>query len=222
MELASERRGLLVGFLVAGAFQLREEQDMFAHGEVLKEHVVLGTHAQRAADLLHVRQNAVSVDSRAVVARPREQRGVWRNETGEHADGGGLSGPIVAQQREDLVFVHLEAEVVHRHLLAKGLAEFVDRHRGGSQQRLVGVLDGDRLLLGRLHVRHGTLGIPTHRGGSGTIATCTGCGEPVAGLEDEVPGLGHSHLGGPYLREIPGQEGINEDICNHNPTYGGY
>mmetsp|Transcript_15222 Transcript_15222/g.33267 ORF Transcript_15222/g.33267 Transcript_15222/m.33267 type:complete len:287 (-) Transcript_15222:83-943(-) len=39
-----------------------------------------------------------------------------------------------------------------------------------------------------------------------------GFGEPVAGQEDEVEGLGHAHLGGPHLREVPGQQSVDEDV----------
>jgi hypothetical protein len=48
-----------------------------------------------------------------------------------------LSGTIVTEQGEDLALVHLEAEVVDRHLLAKGLAELVDDHSWLAKNRLI-------------------------------------------------------------------------------------
>jgi len=137
-----EERGQLgalpVRVIVRGALELREEQDVLAHGEALEEHVVLRTDAQRPAHGLHLGQDVGPVHLRAVVSHGE----VGGDEAGEHGDAGGLARAVVPQQGEYLVLVHAEGQVVHGHLRAEGLAQLVHHHRGRAQQLLVGGLGG--------------------------------------------------------------------------------
>ena len=57
-----------------------------------------------------------------------------------------LASPIVTQQSEDLVLIHLEAQVVDRYLRAEGLLESVDDYSGWSSQLLVHGFLWDALL----------------------------------------------------------------------------
>jgi hypothetical protein len=111
----------------------------------------------------------------------------------------------VAQQREDLVLVHAEAEVVDRHLLAEGLTELVHHDGGSAQQALVHLLCGDG-------------GCSILQSDGVKLSFSRGCllREPVGGEEGEVPGLGHSHLRPPHLREVPGQRGVDEDVSEQD------
>mmetsp|Transcript_55255 Transcript_55255/g.96826 ORF Transcript_55255/g.96826 Transcript_55255/m.96826 type:complete len:266 (-) Transcript_55255:469-1266(-) len=210
MEERGEGRGFSCGRLVGGTLQLREEEDVLTNREVLEQHVVLGTHTHRLADTFHVVKNIVTVDRGAVVA----VGGVRADQTSQHADGGGLAGTVVAQQREDLVLVHVEAQVVHRYLGAKGLAKLVDGDCGSTQQLLVHSLHRD----GRSH--SGTVLHTSRKWLDLLVLTVGGSLAPVAVLEREVPGLGDSDLGGPHLGEVPGQEGVDEDVCHHDAANG--
>jgi hypothetical protein len=115
-----------------------------------------------------------------------------------------LSGAVVSEQSEDLVLVHAEAQVVDRHLLAEGLAQLVDHHGGRAQQRLVHLLRGDRgggrgpVLLGHL--------------GADILELDAALGEPVGWHDGEVPGLRDADFGEPDLGEVPGEDGVDEDI----------
>mmetsp|Transcript_55252 Transcript_55252/g.96811 ORF Transcript_55252/g.96811 Transcript_55252/m.96811 type:complete len:323 (-) Transcript_55252:295-1263(-) len=209
MEERGEGRGFSCGRLVGGTLQLREEEDVLTNREVLEQHVVLGTHTHRLADTFHVVKNIVTVDRGAVVA----VGGVRADQTSQHADGGGLARTVVAQQGEDLVLIHAEAQVVDRHLGAKGLTKLVDHHSGRAQELLVGRLcrDGRRSVGSILLGQAGNLDI---------VKLLTGLREPVRGHHREVPRLGDSDLGGPHLGEVPGQDGVNEDVRHHDAANG--
>lgn len=125
-----------------------------------------------------------------------------------------LSSAVVSQQCENLIFVHAEAEVVDGHLLAERLAELVHHHRRRASEGLVHLLDGDG-----------------DRGGGTILDTAGGrhvnilelyvvLGEPVAGHDWEVPRLGYSHLGVPHLREVPGGNGVDEHVGDHDAADG--
>jgi hypothetical protein len=102
-----------------------------------------------------------------------------------------LSGTIVTQQGEDLVLVHLEAEVVDRHLLAKGLAELVDDHSRRAQQRFIGWFIGNWFNTSDAILFRSTRYCRSRCGGFKFVALF---GKPVRRLHDEVEGLGHTHL----------------------------
>jgi hypothetical protein len=112
----------------------------------------------------------------------------------------------VAQQREDLVLVHTEAEVVDGHLLSEGLAELVHDHRRRTEERLVHLLRGNSVgcgacLQGGVSIASGHI-----------VILHVALGAPVGRQDGEVPGLGHAHLRPPHLREVPGQQGVDEDV----------
>jgi hypothetical protein len=126
----------------------------------------------------------------------------------------------VAQQREDLVLVHVKAEIVDRHLLAKCLAQLVHHYRRRPGERLVHLLCGDGCTVLQRDVHFFPLvGVM----GPGSFIACGGAvhpgallGEPVRGRQREVKGLVHTHLAGPDLREVPRQQRIYDDVGRHN------
>ena len=81
---------------------------MFFDSEAIKEHVVLGTDAKTPSNLVHLRQDAVSIDN-----------GITRGgcvEASEYGHGSGLPCSIVPQESSDVIFVHVEGDVLHCHL----------------------------------------------------------------------------------------------------------
>src|SRR5262249_42879035 len=56
---------------------------------------------------------------------------------GEDAHDRGLAGAVVAEQADDLILFHLEADVVDRHHGAKEFGQALDVNHGGSYPRPV-------------------------------------------------------------------------------------
>mmetsp|Transcript_29335 Transcript_29335/g.60129 ORF Transcript_29335/g.60129 Transcript_29335/m.60129 type:complete len:240 (+) Transcript_29335:1002-1721(+) len=52
------------------------------------------------------------------------------------------------------------------------------------------------------------------------LLAMAGQGKPVGRLEHKVPGLGHAHLGRPHLREVPGQQGVDKHVRDHDAADG--
>jgi hypothetical protein len=125
----------------------------------------------------------------------------------------------VAQQGEDLVLVHVEGQVIDHNGIAVGLGELADRHRGRAEKSLIYALVGDAALNGAT-VLHGRvfdayLYVLRETGGARTT------GVPVAVEEEEVPGPCDAYFGGPHLREVPREPGIDEDVGEHDAADGG-
>mmetsp|Transcript_55250 Transcript_55250/g.96803 ORF Transcript_55250/g.96803 Transcript_55250/m.96803 type:complete len:213 (-) Transcript_55250:295-933(-) len=94
------------------------------------------------------------------------------------------------------------------------LAQIVSDYGRGAEQGLVDSLSWNRRALGCavLHTSGQWLDL--------LKLTLQGTFAPVAVLEREVPGLGDSDLGGPHLGEVPGQDGVNEDVRHHDAANG--
>ena len=76
---------------------------------------MLGADSQVAPNEVNVSDDAESVDVGVAL------RG--RDESRQHGYGGGLAGPVVAQESCDLAPVHVEIELVHGHLLLLGILQ---------------------------------------------------------------------------------------------------
>ena len=61
-----------------------------------------------------------------VEARHRAPAGSGRQQPAKHADDGGFTRAVGAQETEDLAFAHLEGNMVHGHEVAKGLDQIAD------------------------------------------------------------------------------------------------
>jgi hypothetical protein len=145
----------------------------------------------------------------AVENRSEHERRAINGRNGGHAY---LSSAVVAEQGEDLVFVHVEGEVVDHGGVAVGLLEVVHGHRGRAEQGLVHALGGDAAHLGGavLHLPLDDADLDVLREACLVVAALVG--QPVAAQEQEVPGARHPDLAGPHLGEVPAQRRVDEDV----------
>lgn len=70
---------LLADLLLCHALELRVEPEMLLHCQPVKEHIVLGTHAQVLPDLVHFRTDIMAIDG----SRAR----CWREQASEDGPG---------------------------------------------------------------------------------------------------------------------------------------
>ena len=112
---------------------------------------LLGGHPDVAADQRRVAHDVVAADGGRALGR--------RGQRGEHADGRGLAGAVVAEQAEDGAGGDVEVEVAHRPQLAVALAE------AGGDDAVVWCAGGE----GRL-VPPPSTGTPT---AAGLLVGCT-------------------------------------------------
>mmetsp|Transcript_17012 Transcript_17012/g.52230 ORF Transcript_17012/g.52230 Transcript_17012/m.52230 type:complete len:369 (-) Transcript_17012:1307-2413(-) len=168
---------------------------------------MLGAGAELLADRRHLVADVLAVHESRTRRRGQHTR--------EHVHGGGLAGAVVAQQRRDLSFVHLEAQVVDGHLLAGVGVEHLAQapHDDAVAVReVLGHLVRHGLdvvvLLGRS--RHGLV-VVRHRHGVHLAAAAADLPPVVRG--EEEPGLpGHAPLRGRHLVEVPGDKVPDEDV----------
>ena len=92
-----------------------EEFEVLAHGQVLEQRELLGHVADAQAQRLGLFGDAQA--QHLDLARGRRQQ------PAQHADGGRLAGPVRAEEAVDLLFRHVEVDMVDRDQFAEALGQ---------------------------------------------------------------------------------------------------
>jgi len=148
---------------------------MLLAAELRPEHVVLRAPAERAADVSHGRQRA---------ARHAHAAAAGWQQAGNHADGGGLARPVVAQQRRHLAPEQRQREAIHRsHRAAQSGGEGEDFAQAAERQR--GLRAGRPRLASPLQQRIRLHVLVAGRGGEGLRLLPRAAARPGAGAPAE-------------------------------------
>mmetsp|Transcript_4347 Transcript_4347/g.18384 ORF Transcript_4347/g.18384 Transcript_4347/m.18384 type:complete len:424 (+) Transcript_4347:2699-3970(+) len=192
-----------------------EEAEVLAHGEGRPEDVVLRTHAEAAADVVHLRGRALAVDGRAA--------GRGGDEAGEHVEGGALAGAVVAEDDGDLALEAVEVDVLDGSEVAELAAEATHGHEAAvgalGEQAGVGGLE-ELVLVAR---RHEALAPCASKAGPFVHGAEAADLAPVRGGDEEVEGAGHAELaeaGGHDLVDVPGQHEVDDGVEGHHEQGG--
>mmetsp|Transcript_23355 Transcript_23355/g.72153 ORF Transcript_23355/g.72153 Transcript_23355/m.72153 type:complete len:490 (-) Transcript_23355:923-2392(-) len=186
-----------VGVGVRGTLEPREERQVFARRQLLEEHVVLRTYARHGPRVVQIALDGVAENRRAAVGL----LAVRVQHAGQYVDRRRLARAVVAEEREDLRRVEVEAQVVDGDVRAEDLAEAVDADR--LRSFAVVRLDDDSR--GRLGVAVFIVVVGAGRVGLGT-----------AEQKRKVPGLPRADLRGPDLRQVPREDARRDHGREHH------
>ena len=118
--------GLDLGF--GPVLHLQAEGDVFEHGHIAEQGVILEHEAHSPLACLHlVDQSAADIDL----------AGIGMIQPGQHAQNGGLAGTAGAQQSGEGALAHGEAHVVGGAEIAEGLIDMTHLHVGVAHGRFV-------------------------------------------------------------------------------------
>ena len=105
----------------------RQEFQVLAHRQVLEQRELLGHVADAGAQLLGLFRDAQT--QHFDVARRR------REQSAQHADGGGFSGAVRAEEAIDMTTRNVQIDIVHRHQCAEALGQATDTDRASFLTR---------------------------------------------------------------------------------------
>mmetsp|Transcript_67824 Transcript_67824/g.133066 ORF Transcript_67824/g.133066 Transcript_67824/m.133066 type:complete len:559 (+) Transcript_67824:2327-4003(+) len=219
---------------VGAALEQREESHVLPGRQIVEQNVVLGADAENLSGAADVLFDGVAVQGGVAT------RTVGRKKASQHVDRCGLAGSVVAQQAEDLAFVHVEIDAVHRGKVPKRLAHPAHLHRGRPHQRFVhrfqrvshhGVQRGGRLrnlakLLCRLPVEVSRVRVRGRKHALvlnlSRVRWVGGVAEaPKRGEEEEPRLLLDADFRGNNLPEIPGEHGVDGGVGEEHADHGG-
>lgn len=129
-----------------------------------------------------------------------------------------LAGTVVAQQGEDLIFVHRERQVVDHHVATKGFPQLMHSYAWLAERILVGAFVIDTFDQSRFV---GYLLLLRVLGNDLLLIRQASTGGPVRRQQEEIHRLRQSIFGGPNLGEIPREAAVNENVgkLRHSNSY---